>query len=83
MLKLGLNSDGVKALNDPFKMKHITSVSLRYSKVMFEKYFSWKATINFQNGNTEGSQNFEVTDIESDDAFKEITQKLQNFINSL
>lgn len=70
-------------LKNPFNKESIVRVSLEYKKVLFEKHFSWKATIKFRNGDTEGVQNFEVTDIESDNAFKVIVEKIQTFISNL
>lgn len=83
MLKLGDNKHSIQVFKDPFKASKITDINLRYSKVMFEKYFSWRATIRFQNGSTRGSQDFEVTDIESDDAFEVITKQIQTFVDNL
>ena len=83
MLKLGLNNETMLGHSNPFKMDKIVSIDFYYRKVLFEKHFSWTATIKFRNGDTEGSQKFEVTDVESDTAFADVTEKTQKFINSL
>lgn len=83
MKQLGTNKNSIQVLKDPFHASKITNIHLNYSRVMFEKYFSWTATVKFQNGNTKGSQDFEVTDIESDNAFEVITKQIQVFVDSL
>lgn len=83
MLKLRDNKHPIKILKDPFKAANITSISIRYSKVMFESYFAWRGEVSFKNGNTTGDQSFEVTDDESDNAFEQITKDIQSFINNL
>jgi hypothetical protein len=83
MKQLGNNSHSIQVLKDPFKATQIESINLRYSKVIFETYFAWEATIRFKNGNTSGAQDFKVTDIETDNAFEVITKQIQAFINSL
>ena len=83
MKQIGTANHELDVFRDPFKKTKIESVSLNYSRVMFETYFSWVGRIYFSNGDTSGSQKFEVTDQESEDAFGTITRQIQQFINSL
>ena len=83
MKNIGSPNSTISVLKDPFKQNMINSISLEYRKVMFEKYFSWRGTVRFKNGNTSGQQDFEVTDVESEDAFSAISIQIQEFINTL
>ena len=77
------DNNEVSPLKNPFKQQHIKSIYLSYERVMFEKHFAWEARVRFSNDDTEGTQKFKVTDLESDTAFQDITLKVQTFINSL
>ena len=73
----------LSVVSDPFKANKIKSISLNYHKKMFETYWVWEANIRFQNGNTEGTQRFEVADSSDYNSFEKITKDIQAFINGL
>jgi hypothetical protein len=73
----------IDVLKNPFDKDKITNISLSYRKVMFEKIFSWTARVEFTNGNTSGSQRFEVKDSTEYNSFEVITKQIQEFIDSL
>lgn len=77
------NKNSINPLKNPFKKENIDSISLTYRKVMFEKYFSWRGRVSFTKGNTSGEQKFEVTDLESETPFEDITKQIQNFVDNL
>lgn len=83
MIPFGKSKAKLSPLKNPFAKDKITSIDLDYRKATFEKYWAWRATIKFSNGDTSGVQRFKVTDVESDDAFEDVTKKVQEFINSL
>jgi hypothetical protein len=62
---------------DPFKKDKVDSIYLYYSRKIFEKYYVWKGSIDFKNGNTSGKQEFEEKDLPV------ILQKMQQFLDSL
>lgn len=64
-------------LKNPFKKDCITNIRLSYSKVLFENYFTWRGSINFKKGNTEGTQNFENLD------FENIVRDMKSFVEGL
>lgn len=75
--------ESMSVVSNPFKKESITSINLEYEKKIFKDYWSWRAIVRFTNGNTSGSQAFEVTDLESENAFADITKQIQNFINTI
>ena len=83
MIDIGNKGQSISVLKDPFKAEYVTKISLTYRKAMFEDYFSWRAYVDFNNGNTSGTQKFEVKVEESVDAFSIITKQIQEFINNL
>lgn len=83
MKKLGDNKHSIQAFKDPFKTSKIVSITLKYSEEIFEDYFSWQASIRFRNGDTRGSQDFKVSDKESNNAFEAISKKVQDFVGNL
>jgi hypothetical protein len=71
------NKQTLKLYNDAFKKEYIKSISLFFSKKLFEDYFIWRSTVTFQNGNTSGQQEFENRD------FEVIVLEIRTFIESL
>lgn len=84
MNKIGESTQtNISVLKNPFTQTSIKSISLDYSKVTFEPHFSWIGRINFTNGDTSGTQRFEVEDAEGINSFEVITKQIQEFINNL
>lgn len=77
MLTLTSNKSGesISPLNNPFSAKYVKAIRLHgYPEV---SSINWRGSIEFQNGDTEGTQKFETYDL------VEITQKMDTFIKSL
>jgi hypothetical protein len=62
---------------DPFKKDNVTTIRLRYSKLIFKDNFVWRGEILFKNGNTSGEQEFEENEL------PDILMKMQEFLDSL
>lgn len=62
---------------DPFKKDKIKSIHLRYTQFWTKDPFTWKGHIDFKDGNTSGSHEFEEKDLPV------ILRKMQEFLDSL
>lgn len=51
------NDKKISVIKDPFNKRSIESIMIHFSKDYFNKEIGfWKATVDFKNGNTSGSQ---------------------------
>lgn len=64
-------------VNNPFNCDCIESIHLHANRKMFGGGFRFSGNVNFENGNTEGTQNFEA------DNLGELYVKIQNFCMTL
>lgn len=64
-------------LKDPFSKVCVTRISVHYSPCHFTKKWEAYGTVEFENGNTKGSQVFKT------ETFDECTKQIREFINSL
>lgn len=75
-----INSIGKESMpsliNNPFAKKHFTRVYVSFQKSAFENSFAAYGTIEFQNNNTKGSQEFKG------ETFDEVVGKIKNFIDN-
>jgi hypothetical protein len=72
------DNNKLSVLKDPFIAKQITGIHIHFSR--WRDQGSWRSSIEFQNGNTEGTQKFEV---EGDDGLIPIITQMEEFIKSL
>lgn len=67
----------VSNLNDPFNKNNIKRINVSFRELTFTPG-TWVASgvVNFRNGNTEGTQNFEG------ESFDDVVLQIKQFINS-
>jgi len=71
-------------LKNPFAIDKIKRLSLTYKKAFLEKYWSWTASLSFVDGDTSGTQKFEVIDTEiPGESHTLILKEIQSFISNL
>lgn len=75
--KLFGNTSAISVINDPFYSKNIESITLRTYKKWFGEGFTTSGTVEFKNGNTEGKQQFEASNL------SELFMKIYEFCQSL
>lgn len=73
---LGKTRETLSILKNPFVSSNINNLNIFY----FTSTDRWTAEVNFKNGNTSGTQSFEVKGAEN---FFILQQQMQDFINSL
>lgn len=77
MEKLNLNKEELSIITDPFKKSCITKVRMVMSENLFSPGFSFKAYIDFKNGNTTGKQTL------SAESFDALYIKTSEFLKTL
>lgn len=77
---LGNNSNdkAISVLKDPFSAKKITGVNIFYR--VYSKGGRWTSSIDFQNGKTSGSQEFEV---DGEENLSVLLGEMDEFVKSL
>lgn len=74
---MGSKKTAVSGLNDPFKKECLTNISLRAHRNIFAPYnFRFSGTVEFQNENTKGEQEFEGSSL--DDIYNQIYEFCEN-----
>lgn len=75
---LGLRrKQNLGVLKNPFGIKNIKGISLRFRKKIFTDGWEWSGRIDFKNSNTSGRQDFRHPD------FDTILKQMQDFSESL
>ena len=75
--KLFGDTSAVSVIKDPFCSENIESITLRTYRNWFERGFTTSGTVEFKNGNTEGKQQFEASNL------SELFMKIYKFCQSL
>lgn len=66
-------------INDPFKQNCIERIKITMRKKLFSRELAFEGQVDFKNGNTSGSQEFEGTDLY--DVFKKVAMFCTNLGN--
>lgn len=74
---MGPKRTAVSSINDPFKKECLKEISLFAHRSMFSPYyFRFSGSVEFQNGNTKGEQNFEGSSL--GDIYNQIYEFCEN-----
>ena len=74
---IGIGSESLSIINNPFAKSKITRVQVVYRKNLFEDEWLAEGRVEFKNGQTSGDQKFEGKD------FNDVLVQVREFLNNL